>query len=201
MKPLRSICPHCDFILARCLCESLSPVANQTELIILQHPSETKHALSTVKIMTKCFQEIHLFIGEDFNEHAPLQELLKKKHTALLFPTEESRILTKEHRNIERLVLIDASWKKAKKIFFCNPILHQLPVFKLAAEEKSQYRIRSSQLSESLSTLEASLCALAIIEESLPTESVKQSFLKMIDFQIEKMGQNTYQENYLKKKQ
>lgn len=199
MNPQRSICPNCDYILARCLCPFLSKVANQTELIILQHPSEVKHALNTVKIMTKSFQNLRLFVGENFNEFSELQALIKDKQAALIFPSNKAEVLTEEEMQFKHLIFIDASWNKAKKIYHTTTLLHQLPSFKLSVEEKSQYRIRASGIKDSLSTLEAVLSALSIVEHSLTTESVKESFLKMIDFQIEKMGSETYQKNYLKK--
>lgn len=199
----RSICPGCDYILSRCLCAYLSPVLNQTELIILQHPSETKHALNTVKLMKKSFQKISIFIGENFNEDQKLKAILENKNSnvALIFPNEKATILSSEERpKITHLILIDGSWNKAKKIFLSSSILHALVSFKLVPKKESNYRIRSSQYKESLSTLEASTLALSVLEPELSTNSLENAFFKMIDFQIEKMGEVTYRSNYLDKK-
>jgi DTW domain-containing protein YfiP len=185
--------------LSRCLCKEFSPIFNQTELIILQHPSETKHALNTVKLMAQSFQNIRIFIGENFNDHSEVLSLVKDNQSALIFPTEKSQELTLLQRPLKHLIFIDASWKKAKKIFYASTILHELPIYKLMSCSKSQYRLRSSQFNESLSTLEATLATLDVVEEQLCTESLRKAFIKMIDFQIEKMGEETYQKNYLKK--
>lgn len=194
----RAVCPSCDFILSRCLCDTLTRISNQTELIILQHPSETKHALNTVRLMKNSFQKIKIFIGENFNEHEELKTLLQNNRAALIFPNEKSETLSeREKSSITHLVFIDGSWKKAKKIYFSTTLLHSLPIYSLEPKEKSQYRIRSSQFSESLSTLEASTLALKMLEPELKTESLEKAFKKMIDFQIEKMGEEVFLNNYL----
>jgi DTW domain-containing protein YfiP len=94
------------------------------------------------------------------------------------------------------LILLDGTWKKAKKIFFSSTLLHSLPAFSLTPSKKSEYKIRSSQFEESLSTLEASTLALNILEPTLNCESLEYAFKKMIDFQIEKMGAETFEKNY-----
>jgi len=199
----RAMCPNCEFILARCLCDTLRPIKNNTHLIILQHPSETKHALNTVVLMKKSFQNMTLLIGEDFSDNDVLNSLISanKNSIALLFPTEKSSILnSKSSKQITHLILIDGTWKKAHKIFMASKNLHLLQSFKLETSQTSQYKIRSSKLEHSLSTLEASVIALNILENMTETKSLEESFRKMIEFQIEKMGAETFKKNYLTKK-
>ncbi len=199
----RAICPDCEYILSRCLCSFISPILNQIELIILQHPSETKHALNTVKLMKKSFHKIKVFVGENFNDDQNLKKILEDKNvnSALIFPNEKATLLTTEEKSkITHLILIDGSWNKAKKIFFSSTILHSLPSFSLNPNKESNYRIRSSKFEDSLSTLEASTLALSILEPELETNGIENAFVKMIDFQIEKMGEEIYRSNYLKKK-
>lgn len=196
----RSICPQCDYIKSRCICESLAPIFNQINLIILQHPSETKHALNTVRLMKNSFQKITVFIGENFNEHSELKEILAHNKVALIFPKDHAQALTNENNfSPTHLIFIDGPWKKAKKIYFCSPLLHTLAAFALTPSSKSRYTIRSSNFKDSLSTLEASIEALKILEPNLDTNSLEKSFLKMIDNQIEKMGALVFEKNYKKK--
>lgn len=199
----RPICPNCDFILSRCICESLSSIDNQTELIILQYPSEKKHALNTVRLMIKSFKKISVFSGENFNDSEEFKNIITFNQVALIFPSEHSKTLDDKIINNSKtthLILIDGPWKKAKKIYFSSNILHNLPCYKLNPSEKSKYIIRSSKFEDSLSTLEASIEALKIIEPVLDTSSLEKSFLKMINDQIEKMGSEILEKNYSKKK-
>jgi DTW domain-containing protein YfiP len=195
----RLVCPKCGFIIARCLCDSIAKISNQIPIIVLQHPSEKKHALNTVVLMKKCYENISVFEGENFNEHKELQNIIINHSPALLFPSQENKTLSRSQK-ISHLILIDGTWNKAKKIYFTSTILHLIPTFTLEAVDKSKYKIRSSQFENSLSTLEASTEALTILEPELNTNALLKSFEKMIEFQIEKMGPDTYLENYAKKK-
>lgn len=201
--PKRPECQKCGFILARCLCETLRPIANATHLIILQHPSESAHALGTVALMTKSFLNITLFIGEDFSEHQELNELIELHHKtlALIYPTDDCEVLKNDSTTplshpLTHLLFIDGTWKKARKIFQLSKNLHALKSFKLESTSRGLYQIRSTTIEHGFSTLEASLLALNILEKNLDTSSLLQSFKKMIDFQIEKMGEETFRKNY-----
>lgn len=200
----REVCPRCEFIVSRCLCESLRSIDNRTHLIILQHSSETDHALNTVALMKKSYQKFTLLIGEDFSDNSELNSLIQDKsnHVALLYPKDNSSLLTKGNSQaITHLILIDGTWKKANKIFRLSKNLQALPSFKLEVKNPSLYQIRQSQMEHSLSTLEASTHALELIEETCDTSSLVLSFKRMIEFQIEKMGRDLFEKNYLKKKE
>ena len=74
--------------------------------------------------------------------------------------------------------------------------LHPLNTFSLVPQRPGQYRIRSGQIKNSLSTLEATIDTLKYIESDLDTKSLEDSFLKMIDIQIDKMGEDIFKKNY-----
>lgn len=199
----RQKCPSCDFILVRCLCDTLRPISNQIGLIILQHPSESLHAINTVALMKKSFQNITILTGEDFSENQLLNSLLlNPNHSiALVYPTKSSLLLSPLQKpQFTHLILIDGTWKKAHKIFTLSKNLHALQSIKLETVNGGNYQIRASSQKEGLSTLEASIEVLKIVEEKLETKSLEDSFIKMIQFQIEKMGVETFKKNYLRKK-
>lgn len=200
----RSFCPDCDFLKSRCLCDTLRIIPNNVHLIILQHPTETKHPLNTVRIMKKSFKEMTVLIGEDFTRDLILNTLLSDPNNecALLYPGEEATVLNTDttSKKITHLILLDGTWRKAKKIFMLSNNLHNIPSIKLAPETTSDYRIRKAPSDQSLSTLEASALALQYLEPSLDTSAAILSFQKMVDFQIKKMGREIYQTNYLDKK-
>ncbi len=200
----RAFCPSCEFLKSRCLCDTLKNIPNKVHLIVLQHPSESKHPLNTVRIMKKSFQEMTVLVGEDFNNDLRLNTLLcdPNNECALLYPGETAKVLdnNSENRELTHVILIDGTWRKAKKIFLLSKNLQTLPSFKLAPSEKSDYRIRKSPSENALSTLEASVEALHFLEPDLNTTPAVLSFQKMIDMQIKKMGREVYQTNYLDKK-
>ncbi len=202
----RAFCQQCDFLKSRCLCDVIQTIPNHTHLIILQHPTETKHPLNTVRILMKTFKNISLFIGEDFSNDLKINTLLSddKNRCVLLYPGQNHQIDISQEKNstrpITHLFLIDGTWRKSKRIFLTSKNLQQMPTFSLQPTELSQYRIRKTPTQESLSTLEATVMALSYIESSLDTQSAVGAFKKMIDYQIKRMGRDLYQTNYLDKK-
>jgi DTW domain-containing protein YfiP len=201
----RAFCLECDFLKSRCLCDTLKSIPNNVHLIVLQHPTETKHPLNTVRIMKKSFQELSIMIGEDFTNDLKLNTLLcdPENECAVLYPGESSSLLNDSNeraKTLTHLILIDGTWRKAKKIFMLSKNLHTLPMLKLDPQDQSEYKIRKAPSEDSLSTLEASIEALKILEPKLETSAASLSFKKMIDYQIEKMGRVLYQANYLNKK-
>ena len=200
----RSFCEKCEFLNSRCLCDTLKSISNNIHLIVLQHPSESKHPLNTVRIMKKSFKKMTVMVGEDFSNDLRLNTLLCEPNNecALLYPGDSAEVLNAQssQKKLTHLILIDGTWRKAKKIFLLSRNLQTLPAIKLSPTEKSDYRIRKSPTENALSTLEATVMALSSLEPQLDTSSAILSFQKMIDFQIKKMGRTVYQTNYLDKK-
>ena len=63
-----------------------------------------------------------------------------------------------------QLVLIDATWRKARKMLALNPLLQALPRWGLRALPPSRYAIRKAQRPEQRSTLEAACLGLGQLE-------------------------------------
>ena len=63
-----------------------------------------------------------------------------------------------------RLIVLDATWRKSRKMLYRNPLLHCLPRLSLQGLPASNYRIRKAHSLDQLSTLEATCAALAQLE-------------------------------------
>lgn len=63
-----------------------------------------------------------------------------------------------------RLIVIDATWRKSRKMLYLNPLLATLPRFSLNTMEASRYLVRKAQRPEQRSTLEATCAALGELE-------------------------------------
>jgi DTW domain-containing protein YfiP len=74
-----------------------------------------------------------------------------------------------------RLVVLDATWRKSRKMLYLNPLLQCLPRLSLDATLLSRYLIRKAHKPGQLSTLEATCAALAQLERDAP------SFLPLLD--------------------
>jgi DTW domain-containing protein YfiP len=154
----RPRCPRCERPLATCLCATLPapPLAHRTGLLILQHPAEAGHAKSTAAFLTLGLQSARLLRGEVFDA------TLAAPGTALLYPGDGDG-LAAAPAGVGRLILLDGSWRQSRRLLAANPWLAALPRLSLP-EQPGRYAIRRAHRPGQLSTLEAGLHALALLE-------------------------------------
>ncbi|KAL2611521.1 hypothetical protein R1flu_023213 [Riccia fluitans] len=65
---MREICVSCGRPQRVCLCTVLpkQPLTTATKIIILQHPHETRHKLSTVAVVARCLSNCEVFVGRKY---------------------------------------------------------------------------------------------------------------------------------------
>ena len=173
----------------------------------MQHPDEASNKKATAIIAELGLQQYQRWVGEDFTEHEGLNQLLQNKagKIAILYPAEDAQKLNAQDNvqaisGIEVLIVIDGTWRKASKIWQLNPQLHHLQAITFNEALSSDYRIRKEPEIGCLSTVESIVFALRILENSPQAyQGLLDLFVEMVDFQIEKMGDDTYQRNYQKK--
>jgi DTW domain-containing protein YfiP len=146
--------PDCLRPTRACVCAWAVPTANQVSVLPLRL-SLAGHALA---------------VGEAFPPHQ-LQSLLHgsepgKAQPVLLYPEAPgvASFVPDPDGPPPRPVVLDATWRKSRKMLALNPALHALPRLSLAAPPPSQYLIRKAHKPGQLSTLEAVCHALAQLE-------------------------------------
>lgn len=151
--------------MAACLCAWVRPVDNRVELIVLQHPQEQHQAKGTVRLLQRCLSRCRVLVGEQFEE-AALQALLGEgEGTALLYPMDATALAGAVSGPVQRLILLDATWRKSRKMLLLNPRLQALPRLALAELPPSGYAaLRRAQQEGQRSSLEASVLALQQLE-------------------------------------
>jgi DTW domain-containing protein YfiP len=163
----RAICPACLRAASACICRWVTPVRVNTALLVLQHPLEVANAKNSARLLHLCVQGSVLAVGEIFDA-AELDALLHAdgRTPVLLYPDTSrapaSAALPSSDRM--RLVVLDATWRKSRKMLYLNPALQALPRLALRDMPASSYRIRKAHAPHQLSTLEASAHALAQVE-------------------------------------
>ena len=195
----RPHCLRCCRPLDRCLCALIPQLPSRTRLLILQHPSEVRHALNTARLAALGLSNAELRVGERFED---LPALLAQPgyRACLLFPGEEAQPLAQFAAQLDELpallVVPDGTWRKARKLLHCNPLLAALPRVTLAPGLQSRYRLRKAPMPGALSTIEAVVCALDILESPAQFEALLKPFEALIDGQIAAMGEQTYLRNH-----
>jgi DTW domain-containing protein YfiP len=154
---MRPICPCCLRPSPTCFCDLVRPVDNATELLILQHPLEEQQAKGTARLLHLSLARSRLLVGELF-EPALLAPLLEG--AVLLYPADAARPGPPLPAVPRRLVVLDGTWRKSRKMLALNPLLQALPRLSWAAPPVSRYAVRKAQQAHQLSTLEAAALAL-----------------------------------------
>lgn len=195
----RAQCSRCLRPQTHCLCALIPQLDSRTRVLLLQHPSEVGHALNTARLADLGLLNAELRVGEVFEDLATL--LNPPGYQArLLFPGEGAQLIDTAEPSDESLpwllVVPDGTWRKARKLLHLNPLLAQLPRVTLPEGAVSRYRLRKAPGPGALSTLEAIVQALEILEVQTSFTPLLRPFEALIEGQIEAMGADTYQRNH-----
>lgn len=188
----RPQCPRCQRPSSHCLCPLIPSLTSTTQVLILQHPSETAHALNTARLAALGLHNAELVVGEHVS--LPADE----RDNYLLFPGADA-VPLESLASCDaplRLIVPDGTWKKARKMLHLNPALATLPRVSLPPGLVSRYRLRKAPAPGALSTLEAIVTALNKLEGEGRFDLLLRPFEALIEAQIAAMGPETYLRNY-----
>ncbi len=164
--PRRAHCTICLRPQASCICRWIAPVATRVSLLILQHPLEVQHAKGSGRLLHLCLPGSVLAAGEQFDPGA-LSALLHEggRQPVLLYPgAVDDTALPDAAPERLRLVVLDATWRKSRKMLHLNPLLAALPRLSLRQMPASHYRIRKAHGPDQLSSFEAATYGLLRLE-------------------------------------
>ncbi|MCQ4280038.1 DTW domain-containing protein [Pseudomonas stutzeri] len=188
----RPQCPRCQRPSSHCLCSLIPSLDSSTEVLILQHPSETAHALNTARLAALGLRNAQLRVGEVVT--LPVDE----RDNYLLFPGVDATPLESLASGARplRLIVPDGTWRKARRLLHLNPELAALPRVSLPAGLVSRYRLRKAPVPGALSTIEAIVTAVNMLEGGGRFDQLLRPFEALIEAQIAAMGIETYQRNH-----
>ena len=143
---------------------------NRTPLLILQDPGEAGQAKGTAALLARCLRQVELRVGERFEPPASMEGLV------LLYPETPGDVTlaapapapwpsgSPPGHGLTRLVALDGTWRRSRRLLHLNPWLQTLPRLTLEAPPPSRYAIRKARASLQRSTLEACALALAALD-------------------------------------
>ncbi|WP_448213413.1 tRNA-uridine aminocarboxypropyltransferase [Colwellia sp. MEBiC06753] len=171
----RAYCTKCQRPASVCICHLFTAVANDVELVVLQHPKEVNHPKGTVNLLTNSLKNTQTFVGENFDQHQEFQDFLNNtsRQLCVLYPDPKALDITTfvnsgSVQSLENITLIvlDGTWKKVYKMYQLSSGLQQLKCLRLPEGVEGKYLIRKTTKKAALSTLEASCLALGLLENS-----------------------------------
>ena len=193
----RPQCSRCLRPITHCLCALIPILDSRTRVLLLQHPSEVSHALNTARLAALGLNNAQLVVGEVFED---LPTLLNPPgyQARLLFPAEDAQPLQAYTSTDEPMLLVvpDGTWRKARKLLHLNPLLAALPRVTLAEGAVSRYRLRKAPGPGALSTVEAIVQALQVLEAPASFDALLTPFEALIEGQISAMGEEVFRKNH-----
>ena len=184
MTEPRALCRRCERPRSVCVCASIVRVPTRTQIVILQHPRERRVPIGTARLAELVFPNAVRHVGIDFTEH-PVRELLASSGApVLLYPGAEPSAAPAPSVRPQTLVVLDGTWWQAEKLFKTNAFLAELPRIALAPSEPSRYRIRREPAAHCVSTIEAIVQALELLEGDASVARALAPFDAMVETQL-----------------
>jgi len=167
----RALCARCTRPQAACICRWAAATDTRVHLLILQHPMEVNNAKGSARLLHLGVANSTLAVGEAF-EPSLLQAMLHAggRSPILLYPDTADMACAPLEPSLLgapdklRLVVLDGTWRKSRKMLYQNRLLQNLPRLPLTQMPASHYLIRKAHAPDQLSTLEASCHALAQLD-------------------------------------
>lgn len=179
----RSQCPRCTRPLAACICRWIAPIDTRVHLLILQHPMETANAKGSARLLHLSAAGSVLLHGERFEPDQLREQLYAGGRTPLLLypdtpdmPAAPMASALPAEPAALRLVILDGTWRKSRKMLHQNPLLQTLARLPLKQMPASNYLIRKAHAPDQLSTLEAACHALAQLDAGASVQPLLASF-------------------------
>jgi DTW domain-containing protein YfiP len=198
------VCPHCQKPMPLCICDSITPIDNKIELLILQHPQEQDAALATARVAAQHFNKATVKVGLSWPSLAKAlgKPVADPQRWAILYlgsakvtdyetdrdilaidrkgqAEENQKALLKD---IQGIVLLDGTWSQAKALWWRNAWMLKCQRVILGPAKPSLYgKLRREPRKDGLSTIEASGMLLASLERKPDIETtLNASFERML---------------------
>jgi DTW domain-containing protein len=158
-RDLLGHCPRCLLQDEICVCAILPRVEARTEIVLIQHITELMLTSNTGRFVALSVPSARILGyggGEPFDA-SPLSE----PGTALLYCSGSARPLDFVPR---RLIVLDGSFRQARRMYKRQAALRELPELALPAPSVTPTRLRRPTHPDGMSTIEAIASALSLIE-------------------------------------
>lgn len=166
-------CNKCGLPEINCICDKASKIKTNAKLWILSTEREFYRPSNTARLLKLINPDsTEIFLWERTKKPEQLiKNINDERYEAyLLFPVEDEE---EQHRKVEykntgkvpAFILIDGTWKEARRILRKSDYLNKLPRISLKPNFKSQYDLRRGVTEGNLCTIEAASEVLKINNE------------------------------------
>ena len=173
-------CSKCGFRLEWCICGEIKKINNSADIVLIAHILDEQKPSNTGKIISACLENCEVIkygaIGEVFDINS-----FANKNTLILYPTEESKEITKElYESLSKpsITILDGTWSQAAKM--ANKFKKAGGKFiHLPKGIYDKYMLRKSNKEERLCSAQALIQTLKILgENTLEFENALKLFIE-----------------------
>jgi DTW domain-containing protein YfiP len=184
----RVVCAGCRRPESVCYCRHVTSIETTTRVVLLQHPRERDVPIGTARMAALCLPSAELHVGVRWAGSAALTRALSDptRPAVLLYPGEGAiDVASHPPPGPVTLVVVDGTWWQARKVIRENPELAALPRYTFTPPTPSEYRIRKEPDAICVSTIEALVHVLGVLEGDRERfHALLAPFRAMIDAQI-----------------
>jgi DTW domain-containing protein len=180
----RAVCRTCLRPESVCYCTFVPRLETRTRVEILQHPRERDVPINTARIAKLCLPASDLHVGVSWSELPFAHDT--SRPAVLLYPGPGAIDIEREPpQGPVTLVVVDGTWWQARKIVRTSPALTALPRYAFRPPTASDYRIRKEPRDDYVSTVEALVQVLGVLEgDAARFAEMLVPFRAMVDAQI-----------------
>jgi len=163
-------CEGCNLPELNCLCPYRVTAESHAQVWLLTHPLEHFKPTNTGRLIGDVLAQTRVFTWYRTAPDAQLMALLEDPRYApfVIFPDDQpdyaDRVVSmeavseaKKQAKIPVYILLDGTWRQARRIFRKSPYLDALPVLPLRTERETRYRLRKPASSAHLCTAEVAV--------------------------------------------
>lgn len=181
-------CEGCRMPQDYCLCSYRTEVASLAQFWVLMHPEEVNKPTNTARLIGDTLPATRVFAWDRMEPPAALLALLQdpQYQPFIIFPDDQPdyqhRVVEFESARIGQearrpvFILLDGTWRQARRMFRKSPWLDALPVLPLRTEQKTGYRLRKPASEQHLCTAEVGIELLKLAGDLQAAEVLQQYF-------------------------
>ncbi|MEE9911325.1 MAG: DTW domain-containing protein [Deltaproteobacteria bacterium] len=166
-----------------CICPILPTVQTRAEFLILRHIREAGRQSNTGRLVSLSMPNSRMVScgGGDRLGLSPFDdELLRAPGTCLLWPDGPGMTLDRDQTPPDRVVVLDGTWRQARRLYSRMPVLRTIPKLVLPAPARSRDRLREQHRADGMSTLEAIAAAVSILEGACVAEPLEKLYDEVV---------------------
>ncbi|MBT2786810.1 MULTISPECIES: tRNA-uridine aminocarboxypropyltransferase [unclassified Halomonas] len=163
-------CDHCQLPVLNCLCPYQVKAESHAQVWLLTHPLEHFKPTNTGRLIRDVITTTQVFTWYRVAPDAQLAALLKDPRYVpfVIFPDDQpdyaDRVVgidavhaAKAQARIPVFIILDGTWRQARRMFRKSAYLDGLPVLPLKSERETRYRLRKPASKAHLCTAEVAI--------------------------------------------